>query len=179
MNNEVDLALLHEWLNRVNTAKNEAHKILAFHEQSLSRVVILEDLLKKLDGLPVDVQDYFREAITCLEQNLLRASIVLSWSGFFHVLVEDMYSNHEIILRNSYPKWKFNDLAELKENYIEFQLLEAARFINLINKAELRVYQGQLAERNRCAHPTLYRPSLNSALGYVDSTLRQTIKIIK
>ena len=178
MQNEQDIKLLSKWLSRVNTAKNEAHKILSFHEQSLSRVIILEDLLKKLNGLPVDVQDYFREATTCLEQNLLRAAIVLSWSGFFHVFIEDIYINHEADLRHARPKWAFTDLPELKENFVEFQLLEAAKAIKVIGKAELRVYQGQLSERNLCAHPTLYRPSLNSALGYVDNMLRQTIQII-
>ena len=177
--NDNDIQLVSTWLNRAITARDEAHKILSVHEQAVSRIVILEDLLQKLKGLPIDVQDYFREATTCLEQNLLRSAVVVSWSGFFHVFAEKMYVQHELALRQARPKWQFKDLGELKENYVEYQILEAARIISLISKAELRVYQGQLAERNRCAHPTLYRPSLNSALGFVDNMLRQTIQHLK
>ena len=175
---EDDIALISEWLSRAVAARNKAHKILSFHEHSMSRVVILEDLLSQLDGLPIDVQDYFREATSCLEQNLLRASVVLSWAGFFHVFSEGLLLHHEQKLRVARPKWKFRDLVELKETYVEFQILEAARAVRMIKKTELRVYQGQLAERNRCAHPTLYRPSLNSALGFVDNMLLQTIKYL-
>jgi hypothetical protein len=39
--------------------------------------------------------------------------------------------------------------------------------------------QGQLSTRNQCAHPTLYKPSLNSAIGYVDEMIRQTIEYLK
>lgn len=174
--NELDLAILRDWINRAIAAKNEAHKILATHELSSSRVIILENLLNQLSSLPLDVQDYFSEATSCLEQNLLRSSIVLSWAGFFHVFVEKLFITHKQDLIVSKPNWKFKDLAELKENYVEFQILEAAKDINFIKKTELRVYHGQLAERNRCAHPTFYRPSLNSALGFVDSMIRQTIQ---
>jgi len=176
--NKIDAAFLAEWHRRAKLAEVEAHRILSKHEQSVSRVIILEELLYKLEGLPIDVQDYFKESVICLERNLLRAAVVLSWAGFLHVLVENMYTNHEAALRNARPNWQFNDLTELKENYVEYQLIETARKIGLINKAEMKVLQGQLAERNRCAHPTLYKPSLNSALGFVDSMLRQTLKFL-
>jgi len=50
-------------VNRSLKARAQAHKILAEHESSASRVILLEDLLKKISGSPVDVQDYFKEAI--------------------------------------------------------------------------------------------------------------------
>ena len=173
-----DPDFLSEWYQRAILAEKAAHRILSVHEQSKSRVIILEDLLEKLQGLPIDVRDYFGEAVLCIERNLLRAAVVLSWAGFSHVLVEYTYTHYETELRKAMPNWKFNDLADLKERYVEHQLLEAARKVKAIGKAELKVYQGQLAERNRCAHPTLYKPSLNGALGYVDSMLRQTIRYL-
>lgn len=175
---DLDFNILKEWQTRANLATREAHRILAKHEQSSSRVVILEDLLKKLEGLPVDVQDYFKEATSCLQNNLLRAAIVLSWAGFFHVLAESSYLTQEASLRQARPKWQFKDLIEMKENYAESQILDVLRVVKIISKAELRVYQGQLAVRNQCAHPTLYRPSLNSALGYVDDMIRQAARYL-
>lgn len=165
---------INEWLRRAGVAKYEAHRILATHEGSTtSRIILLEDLMKALSGLPVDVEDYFKESIICLESNLLRAAVVLSWSGFFHVLAEKLFNDHEAALRSSRAKWKFSNLTELKENYSEFAILEACKEVKLINKAKLREYQGQLSKRNQCAHPTLFKPSPNSAIGFVDEMLRQ------
>lgn len=170
--------LVIEWYKRAVRANRAAHQILSAHEKAPSRVILLEDLLKKLSSLPVDVQDYFREATTCLEYNLKRAAIVLSWAGFFHVLAQKLYSSHLQELKIVRKKWKFRTLEELKENYVEHQILEAAKEIKLISNSKLRVYQGQLATRNQCAHPTLYNPSMNSALGYVDDMIRQTVSFL-
>ena len=70
-----------DWLVRTRTAQRAAHAVLATHEQSASRVILLEDLIRRLVVAPVDVQDYFREAVTCLEQGLNRSGVVLAWKG--------------------------------------------------------------------------------------------------
>lgn len=175
----IEPTIISDWAAKAAKARKEAHKILSVHESSTSsRVVILEDLLAKLSKLPVDVQDYFNEATVCLENGLLRAAIVLSWAGFFHVLSEKLHTNHLAALRSVRSKWVFNTLEELKENFTESAILDVAKEVELIGKASLREYQGQLSKRNQCAHPTLYRPSVNSALGYVDDMIRQTIKYL-
>ncbi|WP_374972612.1 hypothetical protein [Spongiibacter marinus] len=160
-------------------AEKAAHDVLAQHELSSSRVIHLEALTKSLSGTPVDVQDYFKEAITCLEQGLYRAGIVMAWAGHFNVFFEVLYQKHEADIRQERPKWKFRDLADLKESYAEAHMLEVAKVVKFINRAELRILDGQLSIRNQCAHPTLYRPSHNSAIGYVDEMISQTIKYIK
>lgn len=166
------------WAKRATAAKREAHQILAQHEQATSRVIILEKLLSRLSGLPVDIQDYFQEAASCLEMNFLRAAIVMAWAGHFHVYSEKLYQKHEADIRQIRQKWNFKDLTELKEKIVEIQILEVGKDVKFINNAQLRVLQGQLSTRNQCAHATLYRPSLNSAIGYVDELLRQTIEYI-
>jgi hypothetical protein len=176
-NTDLEHALV-EWQRRASKAEREAHRILAGHERSVSRVILLEDLLQKLEVLPVDIQDYFREATKCLEQGLLRAAVVLSWAGFFYVLLERNYVKHKAKIRAARPKWSFSDLAELRASYPESQILDALRAAKLISRAEIRVYQGQLSVRNQCAHPTLFRPSLNSTLGFVDDMLHQTIQCL-
>src|SRR5436853_7066252 len=123
-----ELEIISEWKRRVVAAKEEAHRILATHESAAaSRVVILEDLLTKLSSFPVDVQDYFREATVCLENNLLRASVVLAWAGFFHVLAEKLFADHEAALRLARPKWVFKSLDELKESNTESAVLDVAK----------------------------------------------------
>lgn len=166
------------WISKAKKAEREAHEILAKLENSPSRVVLLEDLVKLLLGTPIDVQDYFKEAITCLEQELLRAAIVMSWAGHFHVYSEVLFSTFEADIKKIRPKWLFSDVNELKESYPEAQIIDVAKEVKFTKKAQLRILQGQLSTRNQCAHPTLYRPSLNSAIGYVDEMIRQTIGYI-
>lgn len=162
---------LTKWVVKARKAEAAAHKVLAIHESALSRVILLEELPKQLTGLPVDVAEYFRESIRCLEVNCIRAGIVTAWCGFFELFLVNLYSSHEADIRTKRPKWVFADLPELKEQVGEAQLIDAAREVRFIGKARLRVLQGHLATRNQCAHPTLYTPSLNQGIGYVDELI--------
>jgi hypothetical protein len=166
---------LETWSSRVRAARHAAHRALAKHESAASRVVFLEDLGKSLSGTPVDVQDYFSEAISCLESELYRSGIVLAWAGHFHVFSESCFHKHEIDIRTARPKWSFKDLTAIKERNAEYQLLIVAKEVNFISNARFRILDGQLSLRNQCAHPTLYRPSMNAAIGYVDDMIRQTL----
>jgi hypothetical protein len=167
-----------EWTRRVGTARRAAHLALSRHEGSNSRVVLLEDLAKVLSGSPVDVQDYFNEAICCIENKLYRSSVVVGWAGFFHLFSETLYVKHEAEIRAKRANWSFSDLSELKETRTENDLLIVAKDVKFISNATRRIYDGQLSTRNQCAHPTLYRPSLNEAIGFVDKMIRQAVPLI-
>ena len=162
---------LKAWVARAQSAENAAHKILASHECAPSRVILLEEMPKQLTGLPVDVSEYFRESIRCLGLGCVRAGVVTAWCGFFELFLVSLYRKHESDIRSKRPKWSFLDLAELKESTAESQLLDVAKEVKFIGKARLRVLQGHLSTRNQCAHPTIYQPSLNQGIGYVDELI--------
>ncbi len=170
---------LEEWAARASKARRAAHQALAKHESAASRVILLEDLTKSLSGTPVDVQDYFSEATACLEGELYRSGIVLAWAGHFHVFLEVCYQKHEADIRAARPKWAFKDLSELRESVAESHFLIVAKDVKFTTKAQLRILDGQLSQRNQCAHPTLYRPSMNAAIGYVDNMIRQTLSYLQ
>ncbi len=98
------------------------------------------------------------------------------WSGFSELFLTSLYASHESDIRVKRSKWKFKDLTELKESAAESQLLDVAKEVGFINKANLRIFQGNLATRNQCAHPTLYSPSLNFAIGYVNELINLSKK---
>ncbi|WP_275547006.1 hypothetical protein [Pseudomonas sp. Marseille-Q0931] len=162
---------LEEWKKRAEAAESEAHKILAAHEASRSRVIHLNSLLNHLSGVPIDIQEYFKESIRCLETGCIRAGMVMAWCGFFEIFAVSLFDARENEIRLKRAAWKFKDLAELKEGVAEGQLLDAAKEVGYIGKARLRILQGHLATRNQCAHPTLYVPSLNAGIGYIDELL--------
>lgn len=167
-----------EYIDRVKKAKVAADNILSKHEQSVSsRVVHLEQLLKKLDVLPMDVNSYFLESVNCLQHNLRRAAVVLVWAGFFHVFSEKLYVNYENEIRSRRAKWHFKDFQEFREICTESSILDVAKEVGYINRASLRVLQGQLSQRNQCAHPSLYTPTLNGAIGYVDEMITRAITL--
>ena len=167
------------WLGRIAKTKAEAHRILSRHELSRSRVIELDGLFKQLSNLPIDVQDYFREAVKCLENGLFRAAIVMAWSGHFYVYAEKLMLGHEQAIRQARKKWQFSDAADLKEQVGEAQILDIGKEVKFLNRANLKILQGRLSTRNECAHPTLYSPSRNLAIGYVDEMLRLTIQYLK
>ena len=167
------------WAGKARKAARAGHAVLAFHESAPSRVVLLEDLIKRLSGAPVDVQQYFKESIRCLESGLFKAGVVFSWAGHFDVFSEYLFSKHELEVRAARPKWVFKDLTELREQYSESQILDVGKDVKFINRANLRVVQGQLSQRNLCAHPTMYQPSLNAAVGYVDEMVCQTLRYME
>lgn len=164
--------LIEEWRKRAKAAEKEGHKILAAHEASRSRVIHLNSLLNHLSGAPIDIQEYFKEAIKCLETGCIRAGMVMAWCGFFEIFSFSLLANKETEVRTKRTAWKFKDLAELKENVAEAQILDVAKEVAHVGKAQLRILQGHLATRNQCAHPTLYVPSLNTGIGYIDELIR-------
>lgn len=76
------------------------------------------------------------------------------------------------------PYYSMGRLEDLKVNQVEHQILESAKAVGMMSNQKLLEYQGQLARRNQCAHPTLYNPTMNSALGYVDDMIRQTLHYV-
>ena len=164
-----------EWVSRARKATHEAHAILSLHESSPSRVVLLEELIKKLSGTPIDVQEYFKESIKCLESGLFRAAVVFSWAGHFDVYSEYLFRAYETDIKSIRKNWSFKDVVELRENYAESQILDVGKEVNFIKKSTLRILQGQLSQRNSCAHPTMYKPSMNATIGYVDQMVSQSL----
>jgi hypothetical protein len=169
-------AVVRTWNTRARAFEAEAHRLFSKHEGSSSRIIELRHLSKKLLGLPIDVNSYFGEAVECLERGLVRSATVMAWAGFFSVFIDALYGKHEADIRTVRNKWTFADISELKESQSESALLKIAKEVGFIKQHELRKYDGQLSTRNQCAHPTLYKPSANEAIGFVDLMIGQTIR---
>lgn len=169
---------LEDLVSRRDRARDAAHTILEIHEASASRVVALNQSFKSLAGLPVDVAEYYRESLQALQVGCYRAAIVMSWAGFIHMVAEKMVSAHQPALISHYPKWSTGSTESLLEGTPEAQVLEAAKKLGLYNSQTLNIYKGWLSTRNQSAHPTLYQPSRNVALGFVDAVVREVTKYI-
>jgi hypothetical protein len=108
-----------------------------------------------------------------VENSLFRAAHVMAWAGFMDFLEEKIASDDLKKLRTIRPSWKAATVEELRENVVEYQLIEAARDLGLCTKTEAKGVQGLLNKRNECAHPSDYFPLLNESLGYLSEILQR------
>ena len=164
-------------LSRVLAFEREAHRILSVHETAPSRIILLEDTYKSLGRLSLHQDELLRQALRCIENELYRAAHVMAWAGFMDFLEEKIASDGLVKLRGLRPSWKASSTEELRENVVEFQLIDAARDLGLLGKTEAKALQGLLSKRNECAHPSPYFPSLNEALGYVSELLNRICQL--
>jgi len=140
--------------------ESEVHKLLSTYESAgKSRIIRL-----------------FREALRCVENGLFRAAHVLAWAGFIDFL-HSILALHIPQIKNKKEKWKISKKEDFRE-YPDFQIIEAAKDVGILNKSEMKTLKGLLSKRNECAHPSDYFPDLNETLGYISELLKR-IKILQ
>jgi hypothetical protein len=160
-------------ISQVRAFELEAHAILATHETSRSRVVVLNATYSKLGTLSLSQDELFRQALRCAEAGLFRAAHVMGWAGFMDYLEEKMTSDGLSKLASIRPKWPTKSIEDLRENVNEYQLIEACRDLGLCTKNEVKALHGLLNKRNECAHPSNFYPGLNETLGFISEVLRR------
>lgn len=147
----------------------DAHRILGRFETAKStRILTLDESRKKLVALSLQQDELLNEALSCIEFGLLRAAHVAAWQAFMDFLEQKLASDGLQKLHTAFPKWaQYESIEELRENIPEFQIIEAAKELKLLNKNSTKSLHGHLSTRNDCAHPSSYRPSLSATIGYV------------
>lgn len=104
-----------------------------------------------------DTRSFVEEAVSCLEQGLFRAAVVLSWVGAVSVLQEHVIReklsvfNAEAARRD--PRWKpaktKDDLSLMKE----FDFLQVLAAISVFGRNVKQELEVCLKLRNGCGHP--------------------------
>jgi hypothetical protein len=160
-------------LSRVWAFELEAHSILGRHEASPSRVVLLDNAYRQIDGLSVAQDDLFRQALRCTEHGLFRAAHVMAFAGFMDLIFERLGSDDLVAVRRERPFWRGSDIFEMAEHYPDKQFIEVCRSVGLATKNDVKQMVSLLDRRNECAHPSAYYPNLNMTLGYIGEVLHR------
>ena len=164
--------MLSDIVQRVVAFKLEAHTILSAHEAAPSRAVLLDFTLKRLQGLSLQQKELLEQALRCIQNQLYKAAHIMAWTALIDLLENILLASDNLKnLKKVRPKWKISSLDELRENYPEFQIIEACKDIKLISKSEMRILKGFLSKRNLCAHPSNFSPDYNQTLGYVSDII--------
>ena len=108
-----------------------------------------------------DTREFVEEAIACLEHNLRRSAVVMSWLAAVHVLKAYAFScrrsEFDAEAKRVDPKWRpvrsLDDYGRMKES----EFLDRLSAISVIGKN----VKGELVEclnrRNSCGHPNSYK----------------------
>ncbi|HEX7118012.1 MAG TPA: hypothetical protein VF212_04455 [Longimicrobiales bacterium] len=119
---------------------------------------------------------FLEEAISCLEANLLRAAVVLSWVGavavMYRYIVDNALPQFNAEAKRRDSKWKdaknADDLARMKE-YEFLNVIEAISIIGKNVKQELQNNCLQL--RNACGHPNSLAIGANRAAAHIETLI--------
>ncbi len=118
-----------------------------------------------------DVRAYVEEAVLCLGVDALRAAVVFVWVGAARELQDRVWRHGaqaaEAATQKYYQKArisKFEDLAAIQEK----TLLDVARELGVIDKAQWTILGQCLDTRNQCGHPGKYKPGVNKAKAHIE-----------
>jgi hypothetical protein len=153
--------------------ESEAHRILATHESSASRVITIEDTYKQLSSLSLKQEGLLKESIACVSNSSFKAAHVLAWAALMDYVEEKLGEDAFKKLAVARPNWNIASLEDLRDIGSDYQIIESLRKIGLCGKTVEKALIGLLSKRNECAHPTGYNPGLNETLGYISEVLNR------
>ena len=159
-------------------------KLTSSGEREVRRLLQLPDAepeiehdVSALTSLSAKVSDaearaYLEEALKCLQVGALRASVVFLWTGAIRVVQQNALSvgipRLNLFLLKHDPKSrhvsKIEDFAYVKDK----TALLAVQDLGLLDKGQRDTLEEALNLRNRCGHPTKYRPGVKKVSSFIE-----------
>lgn len=127
-----------------------------------------------------ETRAFVEEAVRCLEADLLRSGIVMSWIAAIDVLYKHVIENHlspfNAEAKKVNPKWKpavtADDLARMQES----DFLDRISAISVIGKSTKDELKACLTLRNGCGHPNSLKVGRNRACSHVETLLKNVFE---
>jgi len=140
----------------------------------------IEHDVTTLEGLAVKVSDliargYIEEAVKCISVGALRAAVVFLWTGAIRTLQQKAFAKGTTKLNPAIVKHdpkartvkKLEDFAYIKDSI----LLLALQELGILDKGEKTTLEEALNLRNRCGHPTKYKPGISKASSFIEDVV--------
>lgn len=121
------------------------------------------------------VRGYIEEALKCLSVDALRASVVFLWTGAARTLQDKALGKGTRALNAALQKhdpkarnvMKVDDFAWIKDK----NLLLTCGELGLLDKGERSTLEDALNLRNRCGHPTKYKPGVAKVSSFIEDVV--------
>ena len=125
-------------------------------------------------------QDYLKEALTCMSVGSLRAGIIFAWNAGVLNLRHKCFNHGRTSLNNAIKKFypsakeikKIEDFAYIKDS----TLLLTAQELGEIDKGEKDSLEDCLDLRNKCGHPSNYKPKSLKASSFMEELINIVFK---
>jgi len=133
-------------------------------------VGLLENLIKSLSD--PDVRDYLEEALICLKVAALRACVVFVWTASIQKIRMTLISKGTTTVTASILK--YDSKARTIKNIDDFEYIKdsatllVAKDLGVLDKAEKDTLAEALGLRNRCGHPSQYRPGIKKVSAFIE-----------
>ena len=125
-------------------------------------------------------RDFLDEAIRCLEAELLRSAVVLSWVGALSVLQDTVVNkrltdfNQEAKRRD--PKWRTAKNADDLNLMKEFSFLQVLESISVIGKNVKQELENCLKLRNACGHRNSLKVGDSKVSAHVEALIQNVFE---
>lgn len=137
---------------------------------------VMADLRQHIQSISnAHTKNFLEEAVSCLERDLFRAAVVLSWVGAVSLLYDYVIQNHlgkfnaEASRRDK--NWRnattTDELARMKEH----DFLNVLEAISVIGKNVKQELQNCLTLRNGCGHPNSLKIGQQRAAAHVETLI--------
>ena len=121
------------------------------------------------------VRSYVEESIKCLRIDALRAAVVFLWTGAIRVLQQAATKKGLVKLDAALKKHdplarkvkKLDDFAYIRDA----TTLLALQDLGILDKGEKGTLEEALNLRNRCGHPTKYKPGVKKASSFIEDVI--------
>lgn len=159
-----------------------AQVALAFEARTKVSTAAADSLRKHLSKIgDKETREFIEEAISCLDAQLLRAAVVLSWVGAVSVLQGAVLAKHiaafnaDAITRD--PKWKAAKNADDLSRMKEATFLVVLESISMIGKNVRQQLEGCLTLRNACGHPNSLKLGETKVAAHVETLMQNVFEV--
>ncbi len=119
-----------------------------------------------------DTKSYLNEALKCLRVSALRAAVVFVWTAAMHAIRTQMIAKPIADVNAAITKHdpkaravsRLDDFAYIKDSIA----LLAAKDLGIFDKNEKDALDEALNLRNRCGHPSKYRPGVKKVSSFIE-----------
>jgi DNA-binding MarR family transcriptional regulator len=125
--------------------------------------------------MDAETKDYLQEALKCLGIGALRACIVFVWTGAIRAIQNQVLTFNLILVNAALIKHdpkvrkvtRLDDFAYIKDSLT----LLAARELGVLDKNEKDTLEEALNLRNRCGHPSNYKPGVKKTSSFIEDVV--------
>jgi site-specific recombinase XerD len=123
-----------------------------------------------------DEKDFLLESVACLKSNALRAGVIFAWTAAVSNLRKKCLRHSKKLLNDSLLKHQPNLKKDIKTeddfSYVkDSTMLKALLDLGEIEKSEKDILEECLNLRNKCGHPSKYKPKPLKAAAFIEDLI--------